>query len=258
MGRNVRDVARLFGVLSATTAPAHDATIPRIVFAHNWIIGHDAADAFVVRTVSQLRSAGFDVVDRYVAMPALQEYNDELTVLLAELYDDLGAYLEARPGTGIRSLADVVAYENAHADTELEFFGHDFFDQALTLGGRSADAYVPARERNLDWALNKTLLPGIDGADIIISSGYGPSWKSDLIVGGHPNIASCASMAPAIAGWPIMSVPIGFVHDLPIGLVLIARPHDEWRLLNIAQQIERALSQSVGNREPTWTQPFRG
>ena len=258
MGRTVRDVARLYCVLSATKAPTPDASAARIVFAHNWVISHDAADSLVASTVSQLRSSGFDIVDRYVSMPGPQAYQDELTVMLAELVDDLGTYLQGRPGPGVKSLADVVAYENAHAETELPFFGHDFFDQALTLEGRAGPEYQPARERNLEWAINQALVPGIEGADVIISSVYGPAWKSDLIVGGHPNIASCASMAPAIAGWPVMSLPIGFVHGLPIGLALIARPHDEWRLLDIAQQIEEALAENVGSLLPTWISPFRG
>ncbi len=123
-------------------------------------------------------------------------------------------------------------HEDGHADVELPCFGHELFVQALATGGRAGDAYAEARARNLEWAVSTCLEPGLDGADVLVAPAYGPAWKSDLVVGGHAGaVSSWVTTPAAIAGWPIMSVPVGLVHGLPVGLALIARPGEEWTLL---------------------------
>jgi len=92
-------------------------------------------------------------------------------VLLAELVDDLGTYLAGRPGDGVRSLADVIAHEEAHAAVELPWFGHELFVQAVAGGGRAGDAYAGARARNLEWAVTTCLEPALVGADVAGRSG---------------------------------------------------------------------------------------
>ncbi len=257
MGRTVADVATMFGVLSATSAPA-SRDEPTIAVATNWLIGHPASDALVTETIAAVAASGLTCVRRDVALPGPTEWADELTVLLAELKDGLDDYLAARPGGGPRSLADIVDYENAHADIELPYFGHEFLDQALTSGGTSAEAYREARARNLEWATTTCLVPALEGADVLIAGAYGPAWKSDLVNGGSSGLASCVTMAPAIAGWPIMSVPIGLVGGLPVGLAIVGRPHDEWTVLDVAQRVERVVAARSPLPQPTFGRPARG
>lgn len=257
IARDVTDAALLFGVLAAAGPPA-PLPAPRIAVAANWRTGHPLTDRRFDDVVDWLGVANLAPHLRQVAEPGPREHDDELAVLVAELRDDLSAYLADRPGDGVRSLADVVAWEDEHRDVEQPYFGHDLFERALASGGRSGDAYAPARERNLAWALGACLEPALEDADVLIAPSYGPSWKSDLVVGGHPGPVSVATMAPAIAGWPIMSIPMGLVQDLPVGLAVIARPGGEWTILDAARRIEEVVNRHVALPRPQWRRAGRG
>jgi len=256
MARSVADVARLFSVLSGTAPTSAPSSITLNV-ATNWLIGHPASDALVASTVEQFRSHDLSCCDVELAQPGANEWADELTVLLGDLRDDLDTYLAGRPGPGPTSLAEVVTHEEEHADVELPFFGHEFLVQARDAGGRSSTTYRDARERNLAWATH-CLEEGLTNADVLVAGAYGPAWKSDLVNGGSSGLASCVTMAPAIAGWPILSLPIGIVGGLPVGLALVARPHDEWKLLHVATQVERIVRATTSLPRPTWSAPGRG
>ena len=258
LGRSVDDVARLHAVL-AGGAPTEPAGVPRLVHAANWCTHHPATDAAVERFVDALREAGTPVEARDVATPGPGLVDDEFQVLLAELVDDLGAYLAARPGEGVRSLADVVAFERDRADVELPWFGHEHLVQALGTGGRAGAAYAGCRQRSLAWAVDTCLAPGLQGADVLLAPAYGPAWKSDLVVGGHAGaVSSWVATPAAIAGWPIMTVPIGLVTGLPIGLALVARPGAEGVLLAAARRVESVASAVAPLPRPSWAPPTRG
>jgi amidase len=255
MGRSVDDVAALYGVLSAT-APT-SAPTPRFAVTTTWRTDHAPTDELIDRVVAELRAAGHPVAECAPAAPGEAEGGDEITVLLAELLDDLSSYLAERPGEGVRSLADVVAFENAHAAVELPFFGHDLFEAALAIGGRRGPDYAEARARNLEWA-TASCLAALDGVDVALAPAYGPAWKSDLALGGSPpHVSSGITTPPAITGWPIISVPVGFVDGLPVGLAMIARPHAEWSLLDAARIVE-SLVGDVTRARPAWRGPVRG
>lgn len=256
MARSVRDVALLYSVLGASPQPA--PLTPRIAVANNWRTGNPETDQLFDDFVARLRATGATMLERDVALPGDEESADEEVVLLAELFDDLTSYLKDRPGNGVTSLADVIAYEDEHRDIEQRFFGHDLFLKAMGTGGRAGDAYQQSRARNLKWAVETCLTPGLDGADVLIAPSYGPSWKSDLAVGGHPGPASVATMAPAIAGWPIMSLPLGLVQGLPVGLAVIARPDCEWTIIDAASMFEHLISESNPLPPPSWSPPSRG
>ena len=257
MGRTVDDVARLYAVLSQSGAPEDRDELSWGV-ATNWRTGDSRTDQLFDEIVADLRASGARVLDRELAVPGDAEGNDELAVLLAELHDDLTSYLAGRPGDGVASLADVVAYEDQYRDIELRYFGHEFFIRALESGGRAGESYAEARRRNVEWATETCLLPGLDGVDVVLAPAYGPAWKSDLVVGSHPGLASVATMAPAIAGWPIMSVPMGLVHDLPVGLALVGRAHSEWILLRAARRIEALVTERDPLPRPYWREATRG
>ena len=257
MGRNVDDVALIYGVLSASSAPAESPT-PSFAAATNWRTGNPETDRRYDELVKVLRGGGLSVADREMAMLGEQENNDELTVMLAELVDGMSTYLKDRPGKGVASLADVIAYEDEHRDVEQIYFGHDLFTLAIKTGGCGGATYPEARARNLAWAIDTCLNPGLEGVDVLLAPAYGPSWKSDLAVGGHPGPASCATLAPAIAGWPIMCVPIGLVKDLPVGLALIGRPQSEWTLIEAARHVEAMVATYHPMPRPFWKIPSRG
>jgi amidase len=255
MGRTVDEVALLLEVLTATAGVLErvrqGVSGLRVGVARTWRTGHPATDELFDETVGRLTAAGATVCDVEAAVPSHRDHEDELTVLLCELVDGLGAYLPTRGPDGPQHLADVVAHEREHAAVELAHFGHDFFEQALERGGRDSPGYRGARARNLAWAVETCLEPALAEVDVLIAPTYGPAWKSDLVVGGHPADASPATMAPAIAGWPIATAPMGLVEDLPVGLGAVGRPGSEALLLAVCRVVEQP-------DRPRWRLPGRG
>ncbi|HTZ09522.1 MAG TPA: hypothetical protein VMB72_10635, partial [Acidimicrobiales bacterium] len=179
------------------------------------------------------------LVDVAPVRPGTAEEEDELTVLLCELVDGLAAYLPTRGPDGPQDLAEVVAYEQAHAEVELAHFGHDLFERALELGGSATDAYRAARGRNLAWALDTCLEPAMEGLEALVAPTYGPAWKNDLVLGGHPARSSPITAAPSIAGWPIATAPMGLVEGLPVGMGVVGRPGSEAVLLAVCGAVEQ-------------------
>jgi amidase len=261
MGRTVLDVALLHqtlvggaGVVERVRA---DVTGVTVGVARTWRTGHPATDDLFDRTVALLSGAGVILTEVAPAVAGDQVEADELTVLLCELVDGLAAYLPTR-GPGPASLAEVVAWNEEHASEELAHFGQDLFLRALDLGGTTAPAYRPARERTLAWALATCLEPAMAGVQVLAAPPYGPAWKSDLVVGGHPVAASGVTTAAAIAGWPLATVPMGLVGGLPVGLSLVGRPGREEVLLAVARAVEDVvgLAGETG-LTPTWAPPSR-
>jgi amidase len=266
MARSVADAALLLDALAGTDeygAACGTASLDgsRLGLAGAWLSGHPGTDALFTDTVETLRSHGATVTGVDVSPPETFR-DDELAVLLAELQTDLDAYLAARPGDGPASLAEVVAFNDEHADDELAHFGQDLFELALTTGGRSAPEYAEARARNLEQARRDCLeavFAGADAPDVLIAPAYAPAWKSDLVNGDASIGGGLASAAPSIAGWPVLCLPMGLVDGLPVGLVLIGRAYSEEKLLAIGHAIESALGlRSAGVLAPTWRPAARG
>jgi amidase len=246
MARTVKDAAVLLEIMSASTglvAATEDLRSLRIGVVRSWLTGHSATDAIFDAALSKLSKAGAILIDIDLEAPGDETGNDEYEVLLHELHDDLGAYLSLRADTTLKSLADVVAYNLAHKESELKFFGQEFFEKALELGGRNSD-YQAKRSRNISWA-QKTLDKGLSQADVLIGATYSPAWKSVLATGDDYGDNSWITMAPAITGAPIGTVPMGICEGLPVGLGVVAKSHDELLLVTALAQIERILDLGV-------------
>ena len=250
MARSVEDLALLLDVLCEDTdAPPPS---PRLVVATSWRSAHGATDALFDAVVADLRASGVEVGERDARLPSSQEYDDELRVLLGDLLDSLDDYLGQRPGPGVVSLAEVVAYEDAHAEVEQRYFGHEFLERALASGGVTSPEFLAARERNLHWAVHEALEPLLEGYDVVVTPAYGPAWKSDLVNGDNAKFIAASIMAAAIAGWPILTLPMGLVEGLPVGLSLVGRPYSEATLLAAARQVDAVIRERGGPRTPAW------
>ena len=260
MARTVADVALLFEVLSGVEHVLDSLERGwsglRVAVASNLMTGHPATDALFHECVRRANAAGMTSSIISVAQADERVGADEVTVLLSEMVDDLGTFLARRGGGGPTSLAQVVAFENDHADVELPYFGHEFFDQALESGGRASDAYKEARARNVAWAVDECLEPALADADCFIAPCYSPAWKNDLVLGGSGSARwSQVTQAPAIAGWPIATVPMGLIDGLPVGLAIVGRPGAETTLLAVASDFEKTLGLSL---VPTFLASSRG
>ena len=255
MARTAEDVALLFEVLSGRDGVLERVRQGvrglRVGVAESWRTGHPGTDALFEETVECIRRAGAEVSSVSPAAATPREEEDELVVLLCELKDGLDRYLPTRGPGGPQSLADVVAHEDAEREIEQAWFGHDLFERALEWGGCDTDRYRQARERNLAWAFETCLTPAMEGIDVLVAPTYGPAWKSDLVLGGHPAAAAPTTTAPAIAGWPIATVPMGLVSGLPVGVGLVGRPGSEADLLALGAAVERP-------DRPVWGPARRG
>lgn len=255
MARCAEDTAALLEVLTGRHGVADRARAGvrgvRVGAATTWRTGHPATDEAFEAAVDRLRRAGAEVKPLAVALPPPEVEADELTVLLCELVDGLARYLPTRGPGGPQDLAQVVAHERAHAEVELAHFGHDLFEQALALGGSASPQYASARARNRTWALDVCLDPATADVDLVVGPTYGPAWKSDLLLGGHPALSSAITTAPSIAGWPIACAPMGLVGGLPVGLGAVGPPGSEGVLLAVCAAVEQ-------RHRPAFRQPVSG
>jgi len=140
-----------------------------------------------------------------------------------------------------RTLADVIAFDEAHKAAEMPYFGQELFLAAEQTKGLDDPAYTSARAKSLDLAGRQ----GIDAmlkaanATVIVEPTYGPAWLSDPVYGDQYGGPSSATL-PAVAGDPNLTVPMGLVDGLPAGLSFIGPAWSEQRLLDAGYVYEQA------------------
>jgi amidase len=197
-------------------------------------------DAVMQRAIVRLKALGATVVDT-TDIPIDPAYGPEGTALLYEFKHDINAYLHRFAGKGYpKTLADLIAFNKAHAGQELRWFGQETFEQAQATSGSLTDpAYVKARSdatsiarKAIDGTLRKYRL------DAVLAPTNSPAWTTDLVNGDHFLLGS--SSPAAIAGYASLTVPAGYSHGLPVGMSLIGGRWQEPRLLALAYAWERA------------------
>ena len=170
----------------------------------------------------------------------------EMTVMMTELKADLNAYLASTPtAVKTRTLADVIAFNKANAAQEMPYFGQELFEQAEQTKGLDDPAYVSAAylARNASAARIDGLLAA-NKVTVLIAPTYGPAWLSDLIYGDQYNGPS-ATQLPATSGYPHLTVPMGTVQGLPVGLSFIGPKWSEALLLQTSYAFERACRSNL-------------
>ena len=252
MAQSVVQTAQLLEVLTDKTGYVAAATNEfeiRIGVVKGWVTEDPGTNALFQELLSKL-GKHVKLPEIVLPEPSEDEGEAEFKVLMQELNEDLATYLVGRPGSKVKNLSDVVDFNSANRDLELGYFGQEYFELALKLGGRN-DEYKKLRARNLDWAVNKVLTPGLEKFDVLIGETYAPAWKSNLGGGDDFGSASWISMAPAIAGTPIGALPMGLVNGLPVGVGVVARANQEDRLVQAMALIEKVLD--LGVLAPTFT-----
>ena len=259
MARTVRDAAILLGALAgsdprdAATADADgkrqkDYTQfldpnglrgARIGVARKYFGFSDSVDDLMNRVLAEMKAAGAVIVDP-ADLESHGKFDDtELLVLMYELKADLNAYLRSRPDAQVQSLADVIAFNEKHKDKEMPYFGQDLFLKAQEKGPLTDKEYVAAlaanrslsREHGIDGVMDKFHL------DALVAPTGGPAWLTDLANGDHA--VGGSSNAAAVAGYPNINVPAGFVFGLPVGISFFGRAWSDPALLKIAYGFEQ-------------------
>ncbi|WP_310104835.1 amidase [Sphingomonas sp. BE138] len=173
--------------------------------------------------VDVLRAAG--AVPVAVTMPELPRLGEaELLVLQTELKADLNAYLATTPpAVATRTLAQVIAFNRAHAAQEMPFFAQETFEAAEATKGLDDPAYKAARatSRRLAGTQGIDAMLAAAKATLLVAPTYDAAWLSDPVYGDQYDGPS-ASTLPAVAGYPHLTVPMGLVRGLPVGLSFIA------------------------------------
>jgi len=261
MARTVADAAALLTVLAGYD-PDDPATLPlrdrppadytrfldanslkgvRIGVMRHYAGFHEKVDAAFEQALETLRARGAVLVDHADIPTAEKLEADEQIVLQYEFKDGINRYLATRLGTGPRTLVELITYDNEHAAKEMPYFGQEIFIQSNARGPLTDPAYLEARDRakrlagpeGIDAALAK------DHLDALIAPTLGPAWTTDLVNGDH-FLGGNVSTAPAVAGYPHVTVPMGAVAGLPVGLSFVGTAWSEGRLISYAYAFEQA------------------
>ena len=264
MARSVADAVALLGALTAIelddlapspAPPAGDeagdeaADVPtagseplvgrRLGLLRQAMGRHPGLDAATERAVERLRASGAEVVDVELATWG-QWGTHELTVLLYEFKDGLNRYL-AEGGAPVASLEALIAWNAANADRAMPWFGQELFEQAQAKGPLSDADYLTARDTARRLAGDDGLLKLLreQRLDAVIAPTTGPAWPIDPVLGDH--FTSAGYGAAAVAGTPSLTVPMGDVHGLPVGLSLLGPRDGDAGLLALGAVVEATL-----------------
>ena len=213
----------------------------RVGVAENWLTGDSETDAVFERAIAVANKIVAKVSGSNIPELSEQAGEDEYTVLLNEIKDEMAQYLSGRPGNhAVRTLEDIVNFNLDNAKVEMEFFAQEHFDHAIKAPGKKSVEYRTARERGLDWARRICFENALEQHDLFIAPTYGPAWISgssdpDDIAGGK------VTSPAAVAGYPLLCLPMGLVNGLPVGLTIAGPANSESTLLALGLLFEQNL-----------------
>jgi len=262
MARTVRDAAVILNALSGIDT--RDATTmvnrsrgqidytrfldpnglrgARIGVARAKFFGYsDVTDKLVNDAIDAMKAQGAVIVDPANIETAGKFDDSELDVLLYELKADLNAYLAGLgPTAPVRTLQNIIDFNENHRAQEMPWFGQELFIQAQAKGPLTDKKYRDALAKDL--RMSRT--DGIDATmkkyklDAIVAPTGGPAWVTDPVNGDH--FTGASSTPAAVAGYPNINVPAGYSHDLPVGISFFGRAYSEPTLIKIAYAYEQA------------------
>lgn len=200
---------------------------------------HPAVDALLEEALAALRGQGAEIVDPadLPDLDALPSYE----VMLYEFKADLNAYFASLgPEAPVKTLEEAIAFNEAHADREMPYFGQDIFQKAQEKGPLTTPEYREA----LQTCRRMTRKEGLDAVfgehrlDALIAPTGAPAWMTDLVNGDH--YIGGSSTPAAVSGYPNMTVPMGFVSGLPVGLSFMGLAWTEPKLIGLSYAFEQA------------------
>jgi amidase len=261
MARTVRDAAILLGALTgvdpedkATAASKGKSFVDytqfldpkglkgaRVGVVRRYFGLLDSMDIVMEDALRAMKQQGAILVDP-TKIETLDKLGDaETMVLLYELKADMNAYLaRLGPSAPVHTLKEIIEFNERNKKLEMPYFGQDNFIKAQAKGPLTAKEYVSARQKNLRLARAE----GIDAAmkklrlDALVAPTEGPAWATDLVTGDH--FLGSSSTAAAVACYPSVTVPAGYVFGLPVGISFFGRAWSEPVLVKLAYAFEQA------------------
>ena len=263
IGRTVKDVAILLGALTGMDSrdPSTEASRGHALTDYTAALDKGALrgarigvlrreneldtalSAVLDHCVSIMRSAGAIIVDDLNVASVDDLQRPETFVLICEFKDAIAEYLATRgPEEHHRTLADLIAFNKQNADTELQWFGQEWFEASQETNGRATADYADAleacrvlsRTRGLDRVLGEHRL------DALVGMAASAPFASDMVNGDRPIVRN--SSLSAVSGYPRVTVPAGFIRDLPVGLSIMGPAWSEAKLLGYAYALEQENS----------------
>jgi amidase len=202
---------------------------------------NDSVDKLIGDCIDIMKRRGAIIVDP-ADIPTQGKFDDsELEVLLYEFKSDLNSYLASLgPNAPVKTLKEIIAFNEQYRDREMPYFGQDLFIKAQAKGPLTDKAYRDAlakdqrmsRKEGIDFVMDKNKL------DALIAPTGGPAWPTDWINGDH--FTGGYSTASAVAGYPHITVPAGYVFGLPVGISFFGRAWSESSLIKFAYAFEQA------------------
>lgn len=268
MARNVTDAAVLLGALTGIDKD-DDSTVSsegkrhtdytefldrdglrgsRIGVPREIYFGYSTkADAIAEQAIRKMRELGAEVIDP-ANIPTAKQMSAseaELTVLLYEFKTDLNRYLSGLASSPVRSLSEVIAFNEAHSEEELKYFGQELFVRAQETTTLEDPKYLQAleesrrlsRQEGIDAVMDKHNL------DALVMPTTSPSWVIDLVDGDHGLGGS--AQPSALAGYPAITVPAGYSFGLPVGITFTGRAFSEPTLIRLAYAFEQGTRHRV-------------
>lgn len=230
--------------------PADSLSGLRIGIVRN-CCGFDArVDEIFEQHIKLFEKAGAEIVDE-CTMPNSGEWDEaELTVLLYEFKDSLNRYLNSRTGIEIASLAQLINYNETHAETMMPCFGQELLIKAQEKGPLSDTAYHEAKKLCRELTVETGLIPLFEDKSLamLASPSNGPAWKIDQVNGDRYTGGS--SSIAAVSGYPSLTFPAGYISGLPIGTTLMGKPFSEQLLVETASHMEKQFPVRRGPELP--------
>ncbi len=214
----------------------------RIGVARKYFGFSDAVDALMEQALDVMKKQGATLVDPADIETFGKFDESEFTVLLYELKADLNDYLAHLTGAQVRTLKDVIEFNERNRANEMPWFGQDTFLKAEAKGPLTEKEYLDALAKNHQLARTE----GIDALmdkhhlDAIVAPTGGPAWLTDLINGDHS--AGGSSNAAAVAGYPNINVTAGYIFGLPVGISFFGRAWSEPMLIKLAYSFEQSVN----------------
>ncbi len=200
---------------------------------------HEKLDKIINEKIGLIKNAGANLIELDSVITDNSVYDDEFDLLLYEFKDGINKYLKKLSGSGPKNLQDLIDFNEANRDKVMLWFSQDIFIKAQEKGDLSSEEYTKIIAK-IDKVVRKEGINKVisnNKLDAIVAPTGGPAWNIDLVNGDH--YLGSSSSLPAMAGYPHITVPAGYIDGLPVGISFFGLDWHEPQLIGMAYAFEQ-------------------